>query len=415
MSIFRQKALKRLSSPENLDEALVAAAPRHWVAFMAFAMAIGVTVAWGFLGSIPTRISADGILLRRDSEVFSATAEGNGKLIEVLVQLGDHVTAGQTVAILKQSTEIRHLELTEEKLETAIARREADLEAQAEDTVLRKHLSSKERASLLKKIENARDRMVNLEALVADMQRLLERGFIERSRLLARENELIQVRELIADLENSIVKIDVQDRERAEYWKDRITAADKEIEALREEIENTTERLNQVRTVDAPIDGVVTEISASLGDVISAGTPVVRVISDASDMDALLFVPPSDGKLIKVGQMTNVEPTVAKKEEFGTIIGRVRNVSDLPVSGIAIKAMLHNDKLVQRFTSKGAPVAVRADLVEAGGTKDRFRWTGGNGPDFEIEQGTLVSATITVRRQAPITLVMPFLKSVLGV
>lgn len=414
MSIFREKALKRLSSPENLDEALVAASPFHWVAFSAAGLLIGLAVAWSLLGSVPTRVNANGILLHRDSEIFSAAAEGSGKLIDIQVQLGDHVTKGQSVAILNQDVDIRRLELTEAKLETARARQQADLVGQQEDIALRSSLLGKERDSLREKIANAQARMENLEKLVADMRRLLKRGFIERSRLLARENEQIQVRETIADLKNALVKLDVQDRERAEYWKDRLQASDKEIEALQDEVENMGQQLKRIRSVEAPISGTVTEIAASLGDVLGAGTAVVRIVSDASEMDALLFVPPSDGKLIKPGLTANVEPTVAKKEEFGTIVSNVRSVSDLPMSTSAIQAMLHNEKLVQRFSAKGAPVAIRADLLEAPGEKERFQWTGGHGPEFEIEQGTLVSATITVRRQRPITLILPFLKSIVG-
>lgn len=414
MSIFREKALKRLSSPENLDEALVAASPFHWVAYLSAAALVGGAVAWGFLGSVPTRVNASGILLHRDSEVFSASAEGSGELIEIRVALGDHVDAGQAIAVLDQDVDARRLELTLSKLANAEARRETDLQAQDEDTALRTSLAAKEQASLNAKIRNALARQANLEALVADMDRLLKRGYVERSRLLARENELIQVRETIADLNNSLVRLEVQDRERAEYWKDRLQSADKEIEALQGEAESIREQLKRIRTVDAPISGTVTEIAKSLGDVVAAGTPVIRIVSDATEMDALLFVPPADGKLIKVGMTANVEPTVAKKEEFGTILANVRKVSDLPMSASAIQAMLHNEKLVQRFTKAGSPVAIRADLKESGGARDRFVWTGGHGPEFEIEQGTLISATITVRRQRPVALILPFVKSLVG-
>lgn len=414
MSIFRQKALKRLSSPENLDEALTAASPYHWLAYSALGLLVGAGALWGVLGTVPSRVDAEGILLRRDSEVFSASAEGNGELIAISVRLGDYVEVGQSVAELDQDVDVRRLAITKEKLDKAWERLEEDLTSQADDVALRRDVLAKERVSLQSKINNARDRLANLDELVADMERLLKQGFIERSRLLARENERIQVREMIADLENAIARLEVQDRERAEFWKDRIEAAEKEIEALESEIENLTERLRRIRTVDAPISGTVTEIAASLGDVVSAGTPVVRIVSEASEMDALLFVAPADGKLIKTGLTANIEPSVAKKEEFGTIVANVRSVSDLPMSAAAIQAMLHNENLVQQFTANGAPVAVRADLKESADNHDHFRWTGGEGPDFGIEQGTLVSATITVRRQAPITLVMPFLKSLVG-
>jgi len=375
---------------------------------------VAIAIGWGLFGSIPTRVKADGILLHRDSEIYSASAEGSGELTQITVSIGDRVAAGQTVAVLDQDVDQRRLDLALDRLANARARRAADQRAQREDTELRASLMAKERDAIGEKIENARSRLAVLRELVADIKRLYERGFVERSRLLSRENELIQVRETIADLKNELVKLEVRDRERAEYWTDRMQTSEKEIEALRDEIEDVRERLRRIQTVDAPINGTVTEISASLGDVVSAGTPVVRIVSDATEMDALLFVPPADGKLIKPGLTANIEPTVAKKEEFGTILAHVRSVSDLPLSSSAIQAMLHNDKLVQRFSAGGAPVAVRADLLEVTGETTRFRWTGGAGPDFDIEQGSLVAATITVRHQAPATLILPFLKKSVG-
>lgn len=427
MTIFRQKALKRLSSPENLDEALVAASPYHWIAYTAAAGLVGIALAWAVFGTVPTRVQAEGIILHRGSEIFSAAAEGSGELVDIAVHLGDRVVAGQDVATLDQDVDVRRLTLAEAQLASAKARRERSVVAQSEDVLLRKGLMEKERRSLQEKIANARSRLANLQDLVADMQRLLKLGFVERSRLLTRQNELIQVREMIADLNNSMVKLEVQERERADYWKDKRDALDKEVQAVEDEIESMREQLKRVQTIDAPISGVVTEISASLGDVVAPGTPVLRIVSDAAEMDALLFVPPAEGKLIKRGLQANVEPSVAKKEEYGTILATVRSVAELPMSASAIQAMLHNEKLVQQFSAKGAPVAVRADLLEVEnlhgdgapilhekGEVGRFRWSGGNGPPFSIEQGTLVTASITVRRQRPITLVLPFLKSVIG-
>jgi HlyD family secretion protein len=416
MSIFREKALSRLSSPENLDEALVAASPYHWVGYISAVSLVIVAVVWSIFGEIPTRVSANGILLHRDSEIFSASAEGNGELTDIRVSLGDAVTVGDVVALLDQDFDVRRLELAKEKLTNAIARQDDNLRSREEDILLRRDLLGKERASLVGKINNAKSRVSNLELQVAELVDLLERGFIERTRLLSKQNELIQVKEAISDQENLLVKLDVQDRDRVDFWNDRKISSDREIENLQVEIETITEQLKRISTVDAPITGIVTEISASLGDVVGAGAPVIRIMSDAAEMDALLFVPPADGKLIKPGLIANVEPSVAKKEEFGTIIANVRSVSQLPMSPSAIKAILHNDKLVQQFSANGPPIAVRADLreVQIPGDEQAFLWTGGSGPQFDIEHGTLVSATVTVHQQRPITLILPFLKSMFG-
>ncbi len=199
-----------------------------------------------------------------------------------------------------------------------------------------------------------------------------------------------------------------------EDWRQRMVAQEKEVEDRKETIENLKQLLKLRSTVDAPISGTVTEIAASLGDVVSAGTPIVRIASDGGAADALLFLSPREGKRVKPGVDENVEPSVVRKEEVGTVLAVVSSVSDLPLSSSAIDAMLHNDKLVEEFSRDGPPIAIRADLKEDPAAPSRFAWTGGTGPDFGIEPGTLVKATITVREQAPVTLILPFLRSVLG-
>jgi HlyD family secretion protein len=177
-------------------------------------------------------------------------------------------------------------------------------------------------------------------------------------------------------------------------------------------------------TVDAPVRGIVTEIASSPGDVVTTGRAVVRIASlDKNskkgsrkvDLDALLFVGAVDGNRIREGHITRVEPSVTKKEEFGAVNAKVRAVSLMPMSTRAIAAILHNDGLVKRFSKNGAPMMVRADLILDKTTRLGLSWTGGKGPNFQILPGTPVTAVIYVRHQRPITLILPFLKSVLGI
>jgi HlyD family secretion protein len=52
---------------------------------------------------------------------------------------------------------------------------------------------------------------------------------------------------------------------------------------------------------------------------------------------------------------------------------------------------------------------VRATLLP-GDTPSGFKWSSENGPPFKVRTGTLGIAEIVVFRQAPITLVIPFLR-----
>lgn len=415
MSLFRRSALEKLSSPERLDEAMIAASPRYWIAFLSAFMIVVGSVAWGFLGSVPTRLQAQGILLSYGGEIFSATSEGDGLLTDVLVTTGQHVEKGQRLATLDMRLDQLRLEREHEKLENLDERRVAYITQRDDDLSKRTALKDLRAESLRQRVANSEHRTNVLGERLSDLKSLLTDGHVNRQVILAAENEWLQAKETASALRTELVNLDVEIHERRQYWADRIRDIETEIFAARKAVEEIEERISAARYLRAPVSGHVTEIVSSLGDRITAGTPVIRVITDSEELDALLFIPPDLGKRIRAGFAVNVEPTVTKKEEFGTVRGVVRSVSELPLSTNAINSLLHNDKLVEQFTANGAPVAVRADLVEDASTASGLAWTSGAGPDFDIENGTLVSATITTNRQAPVTLILPFLKSVLGV
>lgn len=98
-SIFRQAALERLSSPEQLDQLMQVTRPRGWLALLALIGLIVTVVAWSFSDTIPTQVLGRGILIH-GGQLVSAVAPGSGQLAEVVAHPGDVVTQGQPLAWL---------------------------------------------------------------------------------------------------------------------------------------------------------------------------------------------------------------------------------------------------------------------------------------------------------------------------
>jgi multidrug efflux pump subunit AcrA (membrane-fusion protein) len=99
--IFRQKALERLASPEQLDVLMQVTSPRSWLALLGIAVLLTAAVVWGFVGTIPTRVEAQGVLINTGG-VRHVFANGPGPLAEIMVREGDIITAGQLVARIDQ-------------------------------------------------------------------------------------------------------------------------------------------------------------------------------------------------------------------------------------------------------------------------------------------------------------------------
>ena len=101
--------------------------------------------------------------------------------------------------------------------------------------------------------------------------------------------------------------------------------------------------------------------------------------------------------------------------DYGYLIARVAAVSEAPATQQGMLSLLGNQRLVEGFTEKGAPIAIEAELELDPETTSGFRWSSSKGPPFEIRSGTLCSARVITQQQPPITLVIPLLKELFGI
>ena len=93
--------------------------------------------------------------------------------------------------------------------------------------------------------------------------------------------------------------------------------------------------------------------------------------------------------------------------------GNVAFVADYPATPVAMMSVLGNDPLVQSITAAGPVTEVRIELDPAP-TTSGFKWSSRQGPPLQISSGTLCSAQVVTAHDRPITLVVPMVKSKLG-
>lgn len=61
--LFRSVALERLSSPENLDQAMRAVPAKGWIALACLFVFLAAAIVWAFLGEITRQSEGTGVLL----------------------------------------------------------------------------------------------------------------------------------------------------------------------------------------------------------------------------------------------------------------------------------------------------------------------------------------------------------------
>src|SRR5258708_2827090 len=99
--IFRQAALDRLSSPDQLDRLVTVTSPAGWIALAALAVLIGAIIAWSILGTVPTRVSGSGIIVTRGGRVFDGMAPAAG-VLSAVTAIGARVGKGDTMRRLDE-------------------------------------------------------------------------------------------------------------------------------------------------------------------------------------------------------------------------------------------------------------------------------------------------------------------------
>lgn len=63
-NLYRSKSLKRIASPDQLDDHIRIAKPGVWMLIAALALVLAGALVWGFLGKMPTTTYAAGVLKR---------------------------------------------------------------------------------------------------------------------------------------------------------------------------------------------------------------------------------------------------------------------------------------------------------------------------------------------------------------
>jgi HlyD family secretion protein len=411
--IFRKVALERLSSPEHLDRLITLTSPMGWIALATIGVLLTAIVAWGFVGSIPTRVQGVGILVSRGGHVFDAMAPAAGTLITV-AGIGRKVAKGDIVATFDDTQareDLLHaenvLQEQESDLSQLIARYDAEIAAH-------KRVDAQQRQNFEEIIGDAKQRRtfyenaLNKETPVAANGFLTQRFMQEtRQRMEAAVQDEQKARSSMLQLDAE--KLALKDRRDQDIYHqhEAVNAARRTVEALKIRNQRTLRSIS-------PVDGHVTEIKAGIGTVVAAGRPIVSIETGGKGLELVLYIPPSEGKKVAPGMPVRIELSTFKKEEFGTLKGRVLSISDFPVSAEGMNAILQNSELVKRFSARGAPYLAHVSLITDSSTASGYAWSAGRGPTATLSSGTTADAEVTVRRQTLVTLVLPLLRGWFG-
>ncbi len=410
-NIFRAVAVERLSSPEQLDQLVDVSRPADWVAVVAIGIALIGVLTWGIMGRVPTRAAGEGILISDSGRVVDGVSAVRGRLTSVEVSVGDRVSLGQIIARISQTETEQRYRNSVEVFQQRERERDEFFAAIKRELDIKAANVAAQKSGLEQVIAAEQKRLAYLTDAVMESKSL----FTTRKEVEDQHAELFATQQRINDSQNEIQRIQGQQRE-AESQRDLDRLAYQlKVDEARRQMEQLAGMLEQDSQLTSPIEGRVIDIKVSPGGVLAAGTPVVAIETEGTALEAIIYVPADRGKNVLPGMEARIEPITVKREEFGTMIGKVANVSEFPTSPEGMAAVLHNDALVRRFSLEGASYAVLVRFERDPVNGSGYRWSSGPGPRIQLTTGTLARAEITTREQPPIDLIVPIMRRLSGI
>jgi hypothetical protein len=100
MGLYREKALSKLSSPEQLDQLIQVVNPKYWVMLSALAIVVIIFAISLIYGEVPITISGEGIIMNPKG-IQGIIAEETGYIKNIAVSDNNMVVKDQVIAEIK--------------------------------------------------------------------------------------------------------------------------------------------------------------------------------------------------------------------------------------------------------------------------------------------------------------------------
>lgn len=470
--IFRQQSLEKLQSPDRLDSLVRIVKPQAWLVVAAVGIGMLGLLVWGIFGEV-TATARGAAILVKPKKVVAFQSPVAGQVHEVLVTVDERVAAGQVLARLELPALEKELQQQRQLLDLVRAHH-ADLRAMEERLAQREtQFIAEQRARIEQRIEFVEraahsyrektaeyldhqqgniDRAIDLSARLGEalgewydgLENLRASGDVSVNELIEPQSRLFDSQLRHAELGLRGVELGVRRNRMEEYFDERMDliedlrlrlnrlavlemTVERRLVELdlrhRREVAEIEQRIAQIETqldaeaiVTSKYAGRILEVTATEGQRVDLAQALGKLEIDdpQAELKAIAYFHIKDGKKIRAGDTIRVSPTTVQRERFGGIEGEVETIFEFPVTTEAAAHEIGDREIASSLLGGESRIQVVARLAEAD-TFTRYRWTSGDGPnDIVITAGTTADVRVTLEKRAPITLVMPFLESLLG-
>jgi HlyD family secretion protein len=372
-----------------------------------FAILLIVVLLCCILIKIPIKISGPAVMWS-DVGVLQVACKDSGSVTSLNVKVGDRVETDQVIATLDQSAIHSKLKAARNKL-SALNNYILDIQKlQEKESIQReelKNLSTELMASSTKlnqaRVARFQNRKKELKLLYDEELIQFEQFNAMIDRVEEAENRILSDGRLaVNEFRNENRKVSTDTRELLERKLER--------DRLKSEVELLESHLADQGVLKTRVAGNVVEVTTSVGDYLSPGSPVILVQPDSkeSQLTFVLFISSEQVKPVKVGMRTELEVSAFPPTKYGKLLAKVTSVSPMPMSSSGLMEELKNDQLVNRITEAGSPFMVKVDILCDQKTGE-FLWSSASNIERELQVGMIGEGSIITRYERLIWLLLP--------
>ena len=343
--LFRQEVLRARS--ERLQGTVSIVTPISWQVVGYLLMAAVVATAAFLASASYARIEAVSGQIALDRGVATLLPSRGGMIDRIYVREGQPVARGAAIFSIRSEEDMTGGTTAQGLMKDALSDQDTRLASQS---ALMENAARADAGRLAAELEGARNEIASIDAQIADQQRLLDsatseydevekvaqKGFISRRDMqtrqdtkLARSQQLAQLRQMRAAKvanANETIRTITQSAASAQA---QIAANESQRAQLRERLASTEQSSGYV--IRAPFSGVVTAMTARMGQRASPDQPLALVVPVSARTTVELYVPTSAAGFVRAGQQIRLAVDAFPYQRFGTVETVVQSISKAAV------------------------------------------------------------------------------------
>lgn len=394
------------TAPTQIGALTAITSPKWWLVIAVFSALAAAIVAWSILGEIYVTVTGLGVVVPLEGKITTVPARAPGRVNRVLVGLNDRVEVGDLLVEIDQPRIRAQYTAATELVRVLKEQRERVALQVQQNMQQREELSKGQIASQEARLASLTEASQFRARVLADMEEEYKQGFATRTQLEQARGDKISNDLSLRDANSQIQNIKTQlEQDRANSQRT-LFALDQDILKAEQDAADVHENLIQSEQIISPLAGRVASIATAVGKSVTADYPIAIVEPDAQNTVVAAYFQIADGKRIQQGAQARIKVGSIDSDVYGTAVGEVSQISDLPSTSESLKNTIENETFVSQIQKAGAPLRVMINLKPVPNKPGHVMMSSGMPSPIPVTVGTTVSAQVVVQRVAPLSYVI---------